>query len=128
MPSATGAERNSELMQSLNHTAGFGCLMRARDGEVGIGSDGLPTPSWELSEFDRANMRKAMDGAAQILEAAGARRICPSHAGSAMSVGAARCAATSCGRSRPSARSDAGTRAGLRTSSCCKACAAERGV
>ena len=77
-----GAEHSAELMQSLNHTAGFGCLMRVRDpGEVEIGSDGLPTPSWELSEFDRANMRKAMDGAAQILEAAGARRIYSSHAG-----------------------------------------------
>jgi long-chain-alcohol oxidase len=76
------AEHNAELMQSLNHTAGFGCLMRARDGgEVEIGSDGLPSPRWALSDFDRDNMRKAMDGAAQILEAAGAQRIYSSHAG-----------------------------------------------
>jgi long-chain-alcohol oxidase len=76
-----GAEHNAELMQSLNHTAGFGCLMRVRGaGEVGVDSDGLPTVSWALSEFDRANMRRAMDGAAQILEAAGARRIYSSHA------------------------------------------------
>jgi long-chain-alcohol oxidase len=76
------AEHNAELMQSLNHTAGFGCLMRARDpGEIEIGSDGLPTPRWALSDFDRDNMRRAMDGAAQILEAGGAKRIYSSHAG-----------------------------------------------
>ena len=76
-----GAEHNAELMQSLNHTAGFGCLMRARDGgEVITGADGLPVASWALSDFDRENMRKAMDGAAQILEAGGARRIYSSHA------------------------------------------------
>ena len=76
-----GAEHNAELMQSLNHTAGFGCLMRVRGaGEVGVDTDGLPTVSWALSEFDRANMRRAMDGAAQILEAAGARRVYSSHA------------------------------------------------
>jgi long-chain-alcohol oxidase len=76
------AEHNAELMQSLNHTAGFGCLMRVRGaGEVAIGDDGLPTVSWSLSEFDRDNMRRAMDGAAQILEAAGAKRIYSSHAG-----------------------------------------------
>jgi choline dehydrogenase-like flavoprotein len=56
--------------------------MRVRGaGEVELGSDGLPTVTWALSDFDRANMRKAMDGAAQILEAAGARRIYSSHAG-----------------------------------------------
>ena len=76
------AEHNAELMQSLNHTAGFGCLMRVRGaGEVELGSDGLPTVTWALSDFDRANMRKAMDGAAQILEAAGAKRVYSSHAG-----------------------------------------------
>jgi choline dehydrogenase-like flavoprotein len=75
------AEHNAELMQSLRHTAGFGCLMRTRDGgEIVTGEDGLPVATWELSEFDRQNMRRAADGAAQILEAGGAKRIYSSHA------------------------------------------------
>jgi long-chain-alcohol oxidase len=77
-----GARHNAELMQALPYTAGFGCLMRSRDpGEVQVGADGLPVPRWALSDFDRDNMRRAMDGAAQILEAAGAQRIYSSHAG-----------------------------------------------
>jgi long-chain-alcohol oxidase len=77
-----GARESAELMQALRYTAGFGALQRARDaGEVVVGSDGLPTPRWALSGFDRDVMRKGLDGAAQILEAAGARRIYSSHAG-----------------------------------------------
>jgi choline dehydrogenase-like flavoprotein len=77
-----GSRENAELMQALRHTAGYGALQRARDGgEVVVGADGLPTVRWELSEFDRDVMRKGLDGAAQILEAGGARRIYSSHAG-----------------------------------------------
>jgi choline dehydrogenase-like flavoprotein len=77
-----GARESAELMQALRYTAGYGALQRARDGgEVVVGSDGLPTARWALSEFDRDVMRKGLDGAAQILEAAGARRIYSSHAG-----------------------------------------------
>jgi long-chain-alcohol oxidase len=77
-----GARESAELMQALRYTAGFGALQRARDpGEVVVGADGLPAPRWALSDFDRDVMRKGLDGAAQILEAAGARRIYTSHAG-----------------------------------------------
>ena len=77
-----GARENAELMQALPHTAGYGALQRARDaGEVVVGADGLPTPRWALSDFDREVMRKGLDGAAQILEEGGARRIYSSHAG-----------------------------------------------
>jgi long-chain-alcohol oxidase len=77
-----GSRESAELMQSLRYTAGYGALQRARDGgEVVVGSDGLPTPRWALSDFDRDVMRKGLDGAAQILEAGGARRIYSSHAG-----------------------------------------------
>ncbi|MQA74782.1 MAG: oxidoreductase [Solirubrobacterales bacterium] len=77
-----GARESSELMQALPHTAGYGCLMRAREGgEVRVGPDGLPSAHWALSDFDRDNMRTALDGAARILEAGGARRIYSSHAG-----------------------------------------------
>jgi long-chain-alcohol oxidase len=77
-----GSRENAELMQALRYTAGYGGLQRARDGgEVVVGRDGLPTPRWELSDFDRDVMRRGLDGAAQILEAGGARRIYSSHAG-----------------------------------------------
>jgi long-chain-alcohol oxidase len=77
-----GSRESAELMQALRYTAGFGALQRARDaGEVVVGADGLPAPRWALSDFDREVMRKGLDGAAQILEAAGARRIYSSHAG-----------------------------------------------
>ena len=77
-----GASEHSELMQSLRYTGGFGILQRARDaGEIVVGKDGLPTPIWNLSDFDRGVMRKGLDGLAQILEAGGARRIYTSHAG-----------------------------------------------
>ena len=77
-----GARDSAELMQSLRHTGGFGILQRARDaGEVVVGADGLPTPIWHLSNFDRDIMRKGLDGMAQVLEAGGARRMYTSHAG-----------------------------------------------
>jgi long-chain-alcohol oxidase len=77
-----GARQSAELMQALPYTAGYGGLQRARDaGEVVVGRDGLPTPRWALSDFDRDVMRKGLDGAARVLEAGGARRIYSSHAG-----------------------------------------------
>ncbi len=77
-----GASEHAELMQSLRYTGGFGALQRARDaGEVVVGKDGLPTPVWSLSDFDRDVMRKGLDGMSQVLEAGGARRIYTSHAG-----------------------------------------------
>jgi long-chain-alcohol oxidase len=77
-----GARESAELMQSLRYTSSVGALQRARDGgEVVVGSDGLPGIRWALSDFDREVMRKGMDGAAQIFEAGGARRIYTSHAG-----------------------------------------------
>jgi long-chain-alcohol oxidase len=77
-----GSRESAELMQSLRYTAGYGGLQRARDGgEVVVGPDGLPSPRWELSDFDRDVMRRGLDGAAQILEAGGARRVYSSHAG-----------------------------------------------
>jgi long-chain-alcohol oxidase len=77
-----GASDHAELMQSLRYTGGFGILQRAREaGEVAVGDDGLATPIWHLSDFDREIMRKGLDGIAQILEAGGARRMYTSHAG-----------------------------------------------
>ena len=77
-----GAQEHFELMRNLPHTGGYGILQRARDaGEIVVGKDGLPTPVWSLSDFDRNIMRRGLDGIAQILEAGGARRIYTTHAG-----------------------------------------------
>jgi choline dehydrogenase-like flavoprotein len=77
-----GARHHSELMLNLRHTGGYGILQRGRDpGEIVVGKDGLPTPVWSLSDFDREVMRKGLDGLAQILEAGGARQIYTTHAG-----------------------------------------------
>ena len=77
-----GARESAELMQSLRYTAGYGALQRARDGgEVVIDGEGLPVARWALSDFDRDVMRRGLDGAAQILEAGGARKVYSSHAG-----------------------------------------------
>ena len=57
-------------------TVPIGVLLRDRDGgEVRIGSDGEPIVRYKLSPFDADHLRTGLDGAAQILEAAGARRI-----------------------------------------------------
>ena len=77
-----GSREHWELMRNLRHTGGFGILQRGRDpGEVAVGKDGLPTPIWHLSDFDREVLRTGLDGLAQILEAGGARRIYTTHAG-----------------------------------------------
>ncbi|MDP9136518.1 MAG: GMC family oxidoreductase, partial [Actinomycetota bacterium] len=48
-------------------------------GEVRVGRDGEPVVRYRLSSFDRDNLRTGLDGAAQILEAARAKRIFSSH-------------------------------------------------
>jgi choline dehydrogenase-like flavoprotein len=69
-----------ELMEGLRHMGGLGILLRDRDGgEVRVARDGEPVVRYRLSPFDRGHMRTGLDGAAQIMEAAGARRIFSSH-------------------------------------------------
>jgi choline dehydrogenase-like flavoprotein len=75
-----GARAHRELMRGLPHTTGVGALLRDRDaGEVRVRRDGEPVVRYGLSRFDRGNLRTGLDGAAEILEAAGARRIFSSH-------------------------------------------------
>jgi choline dehydrogenase-like flavoprotein len=77
-----GASESAELMQSLRYTAGYGALQRARDGgEIVLNDEGLPVARWALSDFDRDVMRRGLDGAAELLEAGGARKVFSSHAG-----------------------------------------------
>ena len=44
-----------------------------------VGKDGNPVVKYRLSDYDVGHVRKGTDGAAQILEAAGAQRIFSSH-------------------------------------------------
>jgi choline dehydrogenase-like flavoprotein len=74
------ASQHAETMQALSHTALVGVLLRDRDGgEVRVGRDGHPVVRYRLSEYDTGHLRTGVDGAARILEAAGARRIFSSH-------------------------------------------------
>jgi len=71
-----GARDHLELMQALSNSVPVGVLLRDRDGgEVRVGRDGQPVVRYRLSDLDTGHLRTGIDGAAQILEAAGARRI-----------------------------------------------------
>jgi choline dehydrogenase-like flavoprotein len=64
------------LMQGLGGSVPIGVLLRDRDGgEVRVGRDGEPVVRYALSPFDTSHLRTGIEGAAQILEAAGAQRI-----------------------------------------------------
>jgi choline dehydrogenase-like flavoprotein len=77
----TGGRAHYELMQAFAHTTPVGVLLRDRDGgEVRVGRDGEPVVRYRLSPFDRDHLRRGIDGGAELLEAAGARRIFSSHA------------------------------------------------
>ncbi|HZC64950.1 MAG TPA: GMC family oxidoreductase, partial [Candidatus Dormibacteraeota bacterium] len=69
------------LLAELPRTMGVGVLLRDRDGgSVTVDRTGWPVVRYALSHFDRNHLRKGFAGAAQILEAAGARRIYSPHA------------------------------------------------
>ena len=70
-----------ELMEKFGNTSAIGVLLRDRfGGRVKIDSEGNPVSHYSLSEFDRAHLRRGFLGAAQILEAAGAKMIYSPHA------------------------------------------------
>jgi long-chain-alcohol oxidase len=76
-----GAHAQRELVNNLRRMSGIGLLLRDRSaGEVRVGRDGGPRVRYRLGEFDLRHVRIGLDGAAQIFEAAGARRIFSSHA------------------------------------------------
>jgi choline dehydrogenase-like flavoprotein len=71
-----GAREHLGLMEGLGNSVPIGVLLRDRDGgEVRVGRDGEPIVRYRLSAFDTDHLRTGIDGAAQILESAGARRI-----------------------------------------------------
>ncbi|MDQ6834719.1 MAG: GMC family oxidoreductase N-terminal domain-containing protein, partial [Actinomycetota bacterium] len=74
------AKQHLELAEAMTNTTPIGVLLRDRDGgEVKVGRDGEPVVRYRLSDFDAGHLRTGVDGAAQMLEAAGARRIFSSH-------------------------------------------------
>jgi choline dehydrogenase-like flavoprotein len=76
-----GVREHFALMEGLKHTTPLGVLLRDHDGgEVRVGRDGEPVVRYRLSSFDADHLRTGIDGAAQILESAGARRIFTSQA------------------------------------------------
>jgi choline dehydrogenase-like flavoprotein len=76
-----GARAHFALMEAMSSTVPIGVLLRDRDGgEVRVGRDGEPVVRYKLSKFDADHLRTGIDGAAQMLEAAGARRVFSSHA------------------------------------------------
>ncbi len=63
-------------MAQLPHTGLVGILLRDRfGGRVTVDRGGAAVVDYRLSRYDRAHMRRAIAGAAELLEAAGARDI-----------------------------------------------------
>jgi long-chain-alcohol oxidase len=68
-------------IEQLRRTAAIGVLVRDRgEGRVTTDREGHPVTSYSLSDYDRRHMQYGFRGAAEILEAAGARRIYSPHA------------------------------------------------
>jgi choline dehydrogenase-like flavoprotein len=76
----TGAQAHLDRMRSLPHLSGVGVITRDRDsGHVAVGRDGEPAVHYRLSGYDAAHMRSGIEGAARIVEAAGARQMFSGH-------------------------------------------------
>jgi len=70
------AAQYGDRMGRLAHTALCGILLRDRfGGRVRVDRDGCPVVDYRVSRYDAAHLRRALDGAAELLEAAGAREI-----------------------------------------------------
>ena len=72
--------QHTRLMEALPHSVPIGVLLRDRDGgEVRVDRAGQPVVRYRLSDYDRRHVRRGVEGAAEIHEAAGAQRIFSSH-------------------------------------------------
>ena len=70
------AAQYGDRMGRLAHTALCGILLRDRfGGRVQVDRDGCPVVDYRVSRYDAAHLRRALAGAAELLEAAGAREI-----------------------------------------------------
>jgi long-chain-alcohol oxidase len=75
-----GGRQHAELMQAMPYTGGLGVLLRDRGvGEVRTARDGQPVVRYALSPQDVDHMRRGVRGAAEVVEAMGARRVYSSH-------------------------------------------------
>ena len=75
-----GGRQHAALMQALPYTGLLGVLLRDHGvGDVRAGRDGEPIVRYRLSADDVDRMRRGVRGAAQVVEAMGARLIYSSH-------------------------------------------------
>jgi long-chain-alcohol oxidase len=76
-----GARAHAETMHSLRHIVPIPVIVRDRgEGTVSVDRRGEPVVHYRLSRFDLEHLRVGFEGAARILEAAGARKIISAHA------------------------------------------------
>jgi choline dehydrogenase-like flavoprotein len=69
-------ERFDDLMEQLPHISVIGTLLRDRSGgRVTLDRRGRPSVRYRLSRYDQRHTRAAVEGAARVLLAAGAREI-----------------------------------------------------
>jgi long-chain-alcohol oxidase len=68
-----GAEEHDQLMRGLARAVPLGVLLRDRDG--GEVSGERPTIRYRLSAYDASHLQQGLEGAVQVLHAAGARRV-----------------------------------------------------
>ncbi len=72
----------ADVMRQLPKIALVGILLRDRHGgRVRVDRDGQPVVRYRLSAYDAGHLRRAVAGAGELLEAAGAREICTPQAG-----------------------------------------------
>ncbi|MEV6273701.1 FAD-dependent oxidoreductase [Nocardia sp. NPDC051832] len=75
-----GAAENRATMLNLAHTAAVAVITRDRDhGTVTVDKAGEPIVNYVVSKRDSAHIHAGVSGAAQILEAAGAKTITSAH-------------------------------------------------
>ncbi|MEU1984849.1 FAD-dependent oxidoreductase [Nocardia sp. NPDC019395] len=75
-----GSGDHRRVMLDFARTNAIGVITRDRDsGTVRVDRAGEPTVDYRLSDRDAAHLHTGIDGAARILEAAGARRIFSGH-------------------------------------------------
>ncbi|MFQ6329921.1 GMC family oxidoreductase N-terminal domain-containing protein [Nocardia sp. CWNU-33] len=76
----SGGAQHRDAMLNLAHTVAVGVITRDRDhGKVSTDRDGEAVVRYRLSEYDKKHMHAGIEGAARLLEAAGARRISSGH-------------------------------------------------
>jgi choline dehydrogenase-like flavoprotein len=74
------ARQHEDLMAKLAHLVPIGLLLRdTSEGEVRVGRDGEPVVHYRLNDVDIGHVRTGLDGAARVLEAAGATSVFSAH-------------------------------------------------